>query len=46
MVQILAEIIANLVSSGTLEDVQELGSVCYKNFSPSGILFPKLLQPP
>lgn len=41
MIQILTEVTLKLVSSGSLEDVQEVGSVCYKNFSVSGTLFLK-----
>jgi len=39
MIQILAEVVPNLVSSGSLEDVQEVGSVCYKNLRVSRTLF-------
>lgn len=34
----MTEAVLNLVSSESLEDVQEMGSVYYKNFSVSGIL--------
>lgn len=43
MIQILTEVVLKPVSSGSLEDVQEMGSVYYKNFSVSGTLFLKYL---
>lgn len=47
MIQILSEVVPNPVSTGSLEDVQEsVESVCYKNFSVSGTLFPKYLLLP
>lgn len=43
MIQILTEVVFKPVSSGSLEDVQEMESAYCKNFSVSGTLFLKYL---